>query len=123
MTSKAVGYFAKTLSKLDTLIAKLEVRTGLTQELLKSGTGVPQVLVKATENQNAAPEQTPNVSSEKNAAPKQEKKEKPKAEAKPKKEAPAKKEEEKQDGPVELQPEDLAKLDIRVGRIIDCWRV
>lgn len=122
MTSKAaVTYFAKTLSKLDSLIAKLEVRTGITQELLRSGTGVPQVLVKAAENQNAAPEQAPKVSSDKEAAPKQEKNQKTK-EAKPKKEAPAKKEEEKQDTPAQLQPEDFAKLDIRVGRIIDCWR-
>ncbi len=119
MTSKAaVTYFAKTLAKLDTMISKLEVRTGLTQELLKSGTGIPQVLTQATENQNN------NTTTEKPApAPKQEKAQKPKSEAKPKVETPAKQEEEKQNTQVPLQPEDFAKLDIRVGRITDCWKV
>jgi len=122
MTSKAaVTYFTKTLAKLDSLISKLEVRTGITQELLKSGTGVPQVLTQATENQNQN-NNAPNTTTEK-PAPKQEKAQKPKAEAKPKTEAPAKQEEEKQNTQVPLQPEDFAKLDIRVGRIVDCWKV
>ena len=129
--------FEKSLSKLDGLIFTLEERTGMTRELLKdegiTGTTTVQTKIQApkpsqTEQKPAEEKNVEEKKVEENKASekKAEKKEKSdkKAEAKEPKEKkekkPAKAAEKTAD---EITAEDFARLDVRVGKIIECWKV
>ena len=109
-TKTALTYFAKTLSKLDSLISTFEVRTGLTRELLKESGETSKITLNFSENpippKNEIQEEKPKEAPVKKA-------EKTKTKAEPKVE------EEKQNNPLD----EFAKLDIRVGKIVECWRV
>lgn len=120
--------FEKSLNKLNGLISTLEERTGMTQELLKAegitGTTTAKTNVQApkpAQTEQKPVEQKPveeKKVEEKKPSEKKEKKEKepkePKAEKKPAKAA-----EKTID---EITAEDFARLDIRVGKIVECWK-
>lgn len=120
--SSAAGekYFPKTLSKLNDLISKLEVRTGITQKTLKDAQDASSAQPEIPKT-NPEPAQIKAPVAEKPQPKPQE--QKPKKEEKPKKEASKPQEEEKQASSGELGPEEFAKLDIRVGKIVKCWKV
>jgi hypothetical protein len=126
--------FANTITKLDALIHRLEVNTGSPHRPspFTTGTGVTQPPAPhhpTVDTANKTPAQTANnnsngkegksatsasqpksAQSAQSAASEESKGDKPKAE-KAEKEIPP--------GTIE----DFAKLDIRVGRIVECWKV
>lgn len=118
--------FEKSLTKLDSLISTLEENTGMTRELLKAqGVSAPATVQT---NIQAPTEQKPVEEKKVEEKKTSEKKSDKKSEAKEQKEQKTEKKEKKpvkaaEKSADEISAEDFARLDIRVGKIIECWKV
>ena len=115
MSATLKSSFANTLSALDELIKKLEVNTGLTEATARKQFPERFTTTKTNSSQVVAP----NEEDKTNAEPVKAKKEEKQATTQPKTET--------KEGSKEALPpatlEDFAKLDIRVGKIKECWKV